>query len=118
MKKEIKEYTHGEWKLNPLRDPTRPEYYCIYVKEGDHTTVENIVTVTDLGLKNREHVHGNSARIVKCVNMHDNLISMIKELRTELRAVQSSFYYDDTEREITDSKIERAEQLLEQAELK
>lgn len=76
-------HTQGELKSNPLTNPTKPDYYCLYTKEGDHKTIEHIVTVTSSGLTNKDEVHGNAARLVKCWNMHDELIETLKLIMNE-----------------------------------
>lgn len=53
----------------------------------------------------------NAARLVKCWNMHDDLIDMIKKLKGELENSQSYNYEGDAYKQ-----IENAEKLIKQSE--
>ena len=71
-------HTKGEWKLNPLINPTKPTYYCIYTQECDK--IEHIVTVTDNNLIDKEAMHANARLIAAAPNM----LEIIKELQTKI----------------------------------
>lgn len=38
-------HTPGPWQINWLNNPTNPNYACIYVKPGDHKTVDHVCLV-------------------------------------------------------------------------
>lgn len=62
------------------------------------------------------NIHGdnslyNAERIVKCWNMHDDLIDMIKKLKEELEDSQGYNYEGDAYKQ-----IENAEKLIKQSE--
>lgn len=53
-------HTKGEWKLNPLGNYENPRYYCLYVKPGDHTTVQHIAVIDTQGLDNKDELTPNA----------------------------------------------------------
>ena len=77
----MKTHTKGEWKLNPLPNPTNPDYYCLYAKDGDHTTVEHIVTITSNGLNNKNEIHANAKLICAAPDLLDALVYILPSLK-------------------------------------
>lgn len=69
--------TKGKWLLNPLRDPTNPEYYCLYVKEGDHKSVQHIGTINSNYNDNPEEMKFNALLISKAPELLSMLISIV-----------------------------------------
>lgn len=69
--KEFKpKFTSGEWKSNPLTDPTNPRYYCIYTKDGDESTINHIAIVDSQNLINKGEVHYNKQLIENSPDMY------------------------------------------------
>jgi hypothetical protein len=66
-------YTKGDWKLNPLPNPLHPKYYCLYTKEGDHTTINHICQITDNGLNDKNEMHGNALLLAAAPSMYEAL---------------------------------------------
>jgi hypothetical protein len=79
----MKKHTNGEWKLNPLPNPTTPDYYCLYVKDGDHTTVEHIVTITSNGLNNKNEIHANAKLISAAPDLLNALYLAEERIQSE-----------------------------------
>lgn len=78
MKQPKVSFTPGEWLLNPLPNPKSPEYYCLYVKPGDPSTVEHIALITSRDLNNKDAVHGNAKLLVKSKAMYEALKRVVK----------------------------------------
>lgn len=45
-------HTPGPWNINGGPNPLKPQYATIYVKPGDHTTVDHICTIGQHHSKN------------------------------------------------------------------
>jgi len=76
-------YTKGDWKLNPLPNPTQPKYYCLYTKEGDHTTINHICQITDNGLNDKNEMHANALLLAAAPSMYEALQDMVKKYERE-----------------------------------
>ena len=50
----MSKHTEGPWLLNPLTNPTRPTYYCVFVKPGGPSTIEHICQVAKADSDNFE----------------------------------------------------------------
>jgi len=72
-------HTPGLWKANPLRNPTNPEYYCIYVKPGNYKTIQHICQVTGDGLHNAEEKHANARLIMAAPILLKTVINLHAE---------------------------------------
>lgn len=79
----MKKHTQGEWKLNPLTNPTNPNHYCLYVQDGDYKTIEHIVTITNNGLKNKEEIHANAKLIHAAPDLLKALYLAEKRIQSE-----------------------------------
>ena len=100
MKTQLK-HTPGKWSFSKKKD---------MILDNDKNRIANLFDKGEY-FKPYDETQANAQRIIKAVNMHDELIEMIKELKYELRLAQSDNFIIDTE-----TKIERAEELLKKAE--
>lgn len=65
--------TKGKWLLNPLTDPTDPDYYCLYTKSGSFLTVQHIGTISKKYNDNPEETQYNALLISKAPEMLEML---------------------------------------------
>ncbi|MVW93667.1 hypothetical protein FCL53_17025 [Elizabethkingia meningoseptica] len=89
--------TKGKWLLNPLRNPIDPEYYCLYVKEGDHTTVQHIGTITSQYNDNKKEMIFNAKLISKAPEMLAWMIKKYEKLNSVELNINSEAYKDYSE---------------------
>ena len=66
--------TKGKWLLNPLTNPTNPDYYCLYTKSGSFLTVQHIGTISKKYNDNPEETQYNALLISKAPELLEALI--------------------------------------------
>lgn len=110
MKNESK-HTQGEWKLSGLvmtNDKTE-----IHTEDRVHCQfIDSKFAITKPALAfgaTKEEAEANAQRIVKCVNLHDDLIHTIRRLIGSINMTDS---------QIKEREVSRAFELLNQAEQK
>ncbi len=96
-------HTPGPWSVNPQPDPTAPRYATIYVKPGDHTTVDHVAQVGDHLTKHSGDWQANA-----------HLIASAPELLFALKDLVGAVYEHGTF--IPNKPVDQANRIIRKAE--